>query len=160
VPVTWPTPGGPGTYTCAFRAVRKVTVTAAYRGDGDHLPSTAQKVTILPLAFLSRPAVTTPPLPNTQVYGHSLRVSGTLKPLHTSGTKAITIEVWRLPLNGEWERLCTLKVPVHTVKGASAYSAQVLKVMSFGSKYKICAVHADADHARTTSGFSRTVAGP
>jgi len=159
VPVEWAPDGSTGSYSCTFRAVRKVTVTAAYRGDANHLPSTVQKVTILPRAALSTPAVKRRFVPNTQAYVHSLSASGTLKPRHTAGTKAVTLQVWRLGLTGNWTLFKSVKVPVRTVNGASVYSAKVLPAMSMGYRYRVCAVHADADHARTTSAFSRAVGG-
>lgn len=160
VPVTWPAGGGAGSYSCAFRAVRKVTVAAAYRGDVNHLPSAVRTVTILPMAALSTPAVKRAFVPNTQAYVHSLSASGTLKPLHKAGTKAVTLQIWRLGLGEDWKLFKTVKVPVRTAGGVSVYSAKVLPTMSWSYRYRVCAVHADGDHARTTSAFSKVIFGP
>ena len=160
VPVEWPADGNVGSYSCTFRAVRKVTITAAYRGDADHLPSTVKKVTVLPKAALGTPAVKRAFVPDTQAYIHSLVASGTLKPRHTAGTRAVTLQVWRLGLTGDWTLFKSVRVPVRTVNGTSVYSAKVLPAMGMGYRYRVCAVHADSDHARTTSPFSKVVRGP
>jgi TolB protein len=140
--------------------LRKVTLTASYRGDSTHLPSVTRSVTVKPFASLSRPALKHVPGKTGRVYTFpSVDVSGTLRPHHQAGKRAVQIQVWRKGRwsGAEWDLFKTVKVIVRDRNGASSYSAKSLAALNTMYEFKFRAIHADADHTRTQSAFSPVI---
>ena len=151
---------GSGDYRFSLRnVVRRAVVTARYAGGSAQLPSGPASVIVLPTALLSRPAPKRIAPTSLRIGLNSLDVSGTLRPQHKAGTKAVRLEVWWSNWGQDWERLKTVTAPVRSVGGASVYSLKILQRMNPTARFKIRAVHIDADHARTYSPFSKVVPG-
>lgn len=151
---------GSGDYGFSLRnVVRRAVVTARYAGGSAQLPSGPVSVTVTPTALLSRPVPRRIAPTSLRTGLYSLDVSGTLKPQHKAGTKAVRLEVWWRYGGQDWERIKTVTAPVRSVGGASVYSLKILPRLNPAARFKIRAVHADADHARTYSPFSKVVAG-
>ncbi|HEX5640901.1 MAG TPA: hypothetical protein VFZ86_01035 [Thermoleophilia bacterium] len=152
--------GGSGDYGFSLRnVVRREVVTARYAGGTAQLPSAPVSVTVVPTALLSRPVPRRIAPTSTRIWLPSLDVSGTLRPKHRADSRAVRLEIWWSNLGLGWERLKTVTVRVRSVGGASVYSLKILPRMNPTARYKIRAVHADSDHARTYSPFSKVVAG-
>jgi len=139
----------------------KVTVKVWYRGTAEHLPAMGGAFVVKPHAALSRPSLK--PLRRPQengivVFSHrAYLVSGTLRPRHKAGSKAVTLEIQRKWDVGDWKVYRTIKPAVRNAGSASAYRAKVtLNSVSFGS-YRIVAVHGDAQHTRTESEPSQII---
>jgi beta propeller repeat protein len=155
-----------GRFTVAFRHVRrKVTLRIWYAGDPAHLPIWGGRVVIKPQASLSRPSLARSPkpstngIPNLDVKGRCT-VSGTLRPRHPAGTRAVTVIVYRLVPYHDWKAYRTLRVRVRDSGTASAYSIHTDLPRQYLVRWRVQAVHADGGHARTESPFSRIIGPP
>ena len=147
-----------GEFTYALRNIaRKVTLRATYQSDASQLPAAPVTVSVTPTALLSRPVLKVIRATSLRIPLPSLNVSGVLKPRHKAGSTAVVLQVWGNQAGLGWKLIKTVKAHVHDRNGASAYSVQVMDRISLGWFFKIKAVHADADHARTESAFSAVV---
>jgi beta propeller repeat protein len=152
---------GDGDATAAFsiplgRIQRKLTVRVWYPGSATQLPAGGGTVVFKPTALLSRPS-----LVKQKLSGITTRrvytVSGTLRPRHAAGSKAVTLLVYRKSGVGVWKVYRTLRVAVRNSSTASTYRTQVSMDRTYLTSYLVVAVHDDADHTRTESPQSRVI---
>ncbi|HEX5641822.1 MAG TPA: hypothetical protein VFZ86_05710 [Thermoleophilia bacterium] len=138
------------------RIQRKLTVKVWYPGSATQLPAGGGTVVFKPTALLSRPS-----LVKQKLSGITTRrfytVSGTLRPRHAAGSKAVTLLVYRKSGVGVWKVYRTLRVAVRDSSTASSYRTQVRLDRTYLTSYLIVAVHGDADHTRTESPQSRII---
>jgi beta propeller repeat protein len=156
----WTTVGGAGPDFSVLipNIVRKVTLSAVYPGDAAHLPAiTSSTIAIRPRARLTTPVLKVKPGRNVDgryVTTDDCTVTGYLRPRHAAGTRAVQIRCYRWRPGTFWEYVKTVKVKVTNYSTYSKYRGTVtLK----DGMWKVMAVHADADHAVTETGFSRTI---
>lgn len=164
--VSDPTASGVGLYSLTIRnVVRKVTVRALYKGGTQNLPAAGNVVTIKPRALLSRPVasqVKKPTAPGmiptlTVDNPRSWVISGTLKPRHRAGTQAVRLRCYKYSLSGTTFGYYLKKTVSVKVSNIGAYSGYRTTLKLPDGKWKIQAVHADADHAETISAFSKVL---
>ena len=154
----WATLPGPGSSFAVSipNLVRRVTLRAVYPGDAGHLPTFSSTIPVMPKAYLTTPVLKR--LPGRVVAGRYIftadcSVTGYLKPRHTAGTRAVAILCYQLQGNGTWKYIKTAKVKVKDFGTYSKYSGIItLK----GGPWRVKAVHSDADHWGTETGFSKT----
>ncbi len=159
-----PVDGTSGRFSVTLRnVVRKVSLRALFN-DPAFLPDKAGPVSVKPRALLPRPSFTVVPRPP-GIYPlggpRDVVVSGYLKPRHRAGTWAVTIQCWRYEVSptlstpSHWELKKTVRVTVKDYEGYSAYRVQLTLRSDFWStKWRVRAIHEDADHARTVSSYS------
>jgi L,D-peptidoglycan transpeptidase YkuD (ErfK/YbiS/YcfS/YnhG family) len=126
----------------------------AFAGDAAFDPAEAQ------IVVGSRAALDAPQVPRTVGRGSPFTVSGLLRPRHSDGTNAVTIDCFRLK-SGVWVLCASFSATVHDENDASRYSARV-KLPSAGT-WLLTASHADAAHAPSVSEAStriKVTAGP
>lgn len=153
-----------GRFSVTLRnVVRKVSLRALFNDPG-YLPDKAGPVTVKPKALLTRPSFTVLPRPP-GIYPlggpRDVVVSGYLKPRHRAGSRAVKIECWQYVVSlisggsSHWELKKTVRAKVTDFSGYSAYRVQLTLTSGFPStKWKVRAIHEDADHAKTISSFS------
>ncbi len=148
-----------GWYTTALSHIkRKVTVRVWYPGDADHLPAWGGTVTIKPTAILSRPKLRrTPGRPVPITLPDRCTVTGTLRPRHAAGSRAVTLVIYRMRPYHDWERYKTLRVKVSDAGSGSAYRVYVSLPRYYRQKWRVQAVHQDAAHAHSESAISNTI---
>jgi TolB protein len=140
---------------------RKFTLRATYRGDTAHLPSETRSITVKPTALLTKPKlklvwpITSPQ--TTLVHLPALFASGQLKPRHRAGHAAVVLEVWKQHFGLEWQLVKKVRVRVSDRSGYASYRIKLYKRVGAGDRWKVRAIHSDADHARTVSAFSSSV---
>lgn len=138
--------------------VRKVSLRALFDEAG-YLPDKAGPVTVKPKALLTRPSLSALPRGMDDITARDAVITGYLKPRHPAGTSAVKVEIWRYaldPMRGlTWTRVKTVSAKVADYAGYSRYQVKVrLATIVATAKYKVRALHADADHAATVSSFS------
>jgi len=101
------------------------------------------KVTVLPLATVTRPQT-----PLTPRHGRMFTVWGYLKPRHAAGTQAVKLYCSRR-VNGTWKLRKTVRATVSDYSTYSKYSVR-LSLPSAG-RWRIRGYHADADHRASWS---------
>ena len=145
-----------GTYGVTLsHVVRKLTVRALYRGDASHLPSLAKTVLVKPRALLSRPRLweTVEKPASGLISIRKQYVSGYLRPRHAAGSGAVKLEFYRWAyVTWRLQKTVTVKVQDH-----ESYSSYKSRISLGNGSWKVRAVHADADHAETTSSFSNAL---
>ncbi len=151
-----------GRYAVKLRhVVRNVTVRALFNDPG-HLPDKAGPVTVKAYALLTRPSFTKLPRDTGPVYSfyRDCLVTGYLKPRHRAGSSAVKVQVYKyvtVVTPGEtphWELEKSVRAKVKDYGSYSSYRVIVRCGGMFASKWKVRAVHADGDHATTSSTFS------
>ena len=141
------------------RLQRKATVTVRYAGSATSLPIKFGTIVIKPKASLSRPVCRYPRPPGASNGGivmtrrDKMIVSGTLRPRHASGSKAVTLLVYKLNTFG-WQLDRKVKVAVRNAGANSSYQITLGIDEGYRVRYKVQAWHSDADHAETLSAFS------
>lgn len=139
---------------------RKLVIDASFRGDARHLPDDAERIVVKPRALLTRPQLAKiqpdPDLLYTPILGYT--ASGVLKPHHASGSRAVKVEWWVYEYTSGWGFVWKLKktisARVFDYGSYSKYKVEVPYLLTSPGKWKVRAVHADGDHARTVSSFS------
>jgi hypothetical protein len=153
-----------GHYTVTVRhVVRNVSLRALFNDPG-HLPDKAGPATVKAYAKLTTPTLTVLPRASITYAAFGPRdvvVTGYLKPHHRAGSRTITLQFWSEKLILEpgdepWQLVKTVHVRVGDYGGYSRYRARVTLSASVGMvRCKVRAIHADGDHAKTISGFSK-----
>jgi TolB protein len=151
-----------GSYSLALpRVTKKLARRVWYAGDTGHLPAWGGTFVVKPRAALTRPSLArTPGKPtNGAVISAPSRctISGTLRPLHPAGSRAVTVRVFRKTKYTDWKLYKTLRLKVTNSGTVSAYRTQV-DLTSY-LNWRVQAVHQDAGHALTESAFSKTLEG-
>jgi beta propeller repeat protein len=142
------------------RLRRKVTVRIRYQGNASSLPVDGGAVVIKPKASLSRPSVRYPKPPKSSNGGITLAdrskmiVSGSVRPHHAAGSKAVTLKLYKWHPSFGWQLDRSSKVAVRGSGDASTYEITLRIDDGYGVRYKVQALHSDADHAETLSAFS------
>ena len=142
------------------RLQRKATVTVRYAGSATSLPIKGGTIVIKPKASLSRPRCRYPKPPAGSYGGivtprrDKMIVSGTLRPRHASGSKAVTLLVYKLNVAFGWQLDRKVRVRVRNAGADSTYRTTLGIDTGYRVRYKVLALHSDADHAETLSAFS------
>ncbi len=148
-----------GNFAVSFPNVqRKIGVKFSFGGNAAHLAATPVSLTIKPEALLTRPSLARIRESN-GILSWDYRCTGYLKPHHASGSGAVKLRVyawdWR---DSSWVLRSSVTARLHDYGTYSAYQANVSLPNTLNyHKWKVQAVHSDADHAKTLSSFSRVI---
>ena len=151
-----------GTFHVTLRHVRrKVTLRASFPGTARYLAATPDSTSVKPKALLTRPSFTKVPAEEPFLIGAAdFAATGYLRPHHRAGSRAVTLQVWvyrTVVKPGETPHWELDKTVTPTIKDHEGYSSYQVKVHLAGwgpTRWKVRALHADADHAKTVSSFS------
>jgi beta propeller repeat protein len=132
---------------------RKITVHVVCPGSASCLPTKSKTLTVKPKALLTRPHLVERGPSNGWIsLTADYEITGYLKPHHPAGSSAVLLRVYRKGPIGSYSLFTSLKVKVSDYSTYSRYD--VTRSWAPTYSYKVVAVHADADHAKTVSAFS------
>lgn len=107
-----------------------------------------------PVKAKARASLSVPSVVSTLYAGRRYSYHGTLRPRHASGSSAVKLLYYRYE-GGRWVYRTSKWAQSNSTAGGSSYSASV--ALSRG-KWRVRALHSDADHAPTYTGYRyRTV---
>ena len=104
---------------------RKVTMRAWYPGDAHHLPTWGGSVAVKPRALLGRPSLSIGTGVNGGLVRSVLTISGSLRPHHPAGSKAVAVALWQKSYLGAWKLRKTVRAGV---SGSGAISTYALRL--------------------------------
>ena len=142
---------GEGTFSLPLYGVRrKLRLRVWFPGSTGNLPASGGTVTIKPRAVLGTPRLARTPASGSLVPDDRCTISGTLKPRHAAGSRAVTLYLYRkTKYNLDWRFYKTLRPKVRNAGAASSYRIQL--DLSTWWSWTVQAVHEDGGHARTES---------
>jgi hypothetical protein len=136
-----------GRYTFVVYPGRKTYYRVRFAGDATYYASVSAYQLVSTTARLTGPVISA-----ARVYkGTPITVSGYLMPRHTAGTNAVTLQAWKL-VGGAWQLIRTYSAPITNFSTYSRYWAAVN--LPYTGSWRIRAVHADADHVWTGTGWA------
>jgi hypothetical protein len=136
-----------GRYAFVVYPSRRTYYRVSFAGDATYYSSKSSYLVVSTTAQLTGPVTSAVRVDR----GLPITVSGYLKPRHTAGTGAVTLQAWKL-VGGAWQLVKTYPAPISDSQTYSRYSANV--VLPYTGSWRIRAVHADADHLWTGTGWA------
>jgi hypothetical protein len=136
-----------GRYTFVVYPSRRTYYRVSFAGDATYYSSRSAYQLVSTTAQLTGPVTSAAGV----IKGKAITVSGYLKPRHTAGTSAVTLQAWML-VSGTWKLIGTYPAPIANYSTYSRYGATVY--LPYAGSWKIRAVHADADHLWTGTGWA------
>jgi hypothetical protein len=137
-----------GSYSTTMRIVRKTYFRWSFAGD-DHFSAGVSPN----CSATSRASLTPPAVPPVLRHGVKYTCNGYLRPQHPPGKAPITISLYRYA-SGGWRLMGTVSDSRWTnVSGATRYGIWLRIPANLAGRWRVRALHRDADHARTYSTY-------